>query len=560
MNTKKYSHTINSLIRSNKIVNIQRKQMVIVMFLMLGGIIISMVLPFVLTDLINAMTSINNIKMMGRLLAFYLSINLLRVILQYVINVVSNILKFNTCQSVKFRIVDCLFSKKGKFFCENKAGELLKYLDHDAGVLASFVFNAFDIFTDLIMSISTMCVLAYLELELLLILLGLIPVVIIIQNKINKSILKYSEQSRKVYGDQGALLTEFISNALPMITFGVRRLYLNKLQKINDNLVSKNKTLMIVNEISNSLIGLFIVLASMISLSYGCVKILHGTLDIGTVITFVQYSNAIISPIITVLTLRAIANHITPSLERLEKLMETGICELVRNKMFEKLEPIRINVVDVCFAYTDKKYILSKVNLNFIQGKKYAIIGKSGEGKSTFLNLLTGLWTVTSGEILINGVNINDLELDSLRKYISIVSQDPFFFNDSIRENLDLYSEYSDEYIWNVLQRVEMKNDVLEMPEGIHTLIGDKGLKLSVGQRQRLAIGRAIIKKAPIIIFDEPTSSLDDITEKVIMDTLDAIKDKLVIIVTHKKKILNIVDEILEIQQSKVYSVELNKI
>ena len=175
-------------------------------------------------------------------------------------------------------------------------------------------------------------------------------------------------------------------------------------------------------------------------------------------------------------------------------------------------------------------YILKDSTFSFESGKIYALLGKCGEGKSTIINLLLKLWRPQKGNIYIDNVDILNFDNEGLRNAISIVSQNSFFLHDTIIENVSLGVSYSYDQISNALEKVGLLESVLNFPDGMNTIIGDNGVVLSGGQRQRLSIARALLKNTPIVIFDEPTSSLDSLTEKVVYEAIKSLHNKIVII------------------------------
>ena len=194
-----------------------------------------------------------------------------------------------------------------------------------------------------------------------------------------------------------------------------------------------------------------------------------------------------------------------------------------------------IEFKNVSFKY-DSNDLFSDLNFKIDCNKMIAIVGRSGEGKSTILKLISKNYNVTSGEILIDGYNINDLSEETLRKNISVVSQSPYIFNLSIRDNIRLANKTAtDEEIENVCKSCQLHDVIMELQDGYDTLVGENGVVLSGGQKQRLAIARALIRESKIILFDEATSSLDNENQEKIKNIIkDLSKDHTVIIVAHR--------------------------
>jgi len=186
-----------------------------------------------------------------------------------------------------------------------------------------------------------------------------------------------------------------------------------------------------------------------------------------------------------------------------------------------------------------------------------AFVGKSGSGKSTILNLMSKLYEVEDGEVLIDGVNINELTKNTIRKSISLVNQFPYIFDMTIKDNLLLAKkDASDEEIMDAIQKASLTEFIASLPDGINTKVGESGIKLSGGQKQRLAIARAMLRNSSIIIFDESTSSLDNFAQEDIRKSIDGLKGKsTIVIVAHRLSTIRNVDKIFFLDEGKIVDV-----
>ena len=209
---------------------------------------------------------------------------------------------------------------------------------------------------------------------------------------------------------------------------------------------------------------------------------------------------------------------------------------------------------NVDFAYYQNQWIFKQLNVFIPTGQKVGLVGFSGSGKSTFVNLLLRFYDIQSGRILIDHQNIAEVTQDSLRQQISMIPQDPSLFHRSLMENIRYGKlEASDEEITHVAKRAHCHDFIMMLEEGYNTLVGERGIKLSGGQRQRIAIARAMLKNAPILLLDEATSSLDTITEKLIHNSLlKLMEGKTSIIIAHRLSTLTDVDRILVFDKGKI--------
>ncbi len=232
---------------------------------------------------------------------------------------------------------------------------------------------------------------------------------------------------------------------------------------------------------------------------------------------------------------------------RLYKDVSFGTKELINPKGI-------IEFKNVCFAYPKEKETLNNFNLKIEPNKKIAIVGKSGHGKSTLFNLLTRIFDVEKGEITIDGINIKELTEESLRNNISIIRQEPFIFNRSIKENFKILNEsITLEDIRKVSKEAYIDQYIMSLPNEYDTILGEGGINLSGGQKQRLSIARTLAKKSKIILFDEATSALDNESQEYIKKTIDhLIKNHTVVIIAHRLSTIIDADIIYVVEKGKI--------
>jgi ABC-type multidrug transport system fused ATPase/permease subunit len=241
-------------------------------------------------------------------------------------------------------------------------------------------------------------------------------------------------------------------------------------------------------------------------------------------------------------------------LERIEALLKAD------NNITEKQDAVAlpafnhtIELRDVHFAYGDKK-ILNGLNITIQKGKTVALVGASGAGKSTLVDLIPRFHDVTSGEILIDGINVKDCKLYDLRKQMGIVSQEPILFNDTIFNNITLGTDSATQAQVEEAARIaHAHNFIAGKPEGYNTSVGDRGTKLSGGERQRVTIARAVLKNPPILILDEATSSLDTESERIVQDAINTLmKNRTCIVIAHRLSTVQHADEIIVLEKGTI--------
>ncbi|MBK8845349.1 MAG: ATP-binding cassette domain-containing protein [Bacteroidetes bacterium] len=208
---------------------------------------------------------------------------------------------------------------------------------------------------------------------------------------------------------------------------------------------------------------------------------------------------------------------------------------------------------NVSFSY-DEGNVLKNINLTIPKGKTLAMVGASGSGKSTLSYLIPRFYEISSGRLLMDGIEIKDIKLNSLRQLIAYVSQETVLYNDTIRNNILFgLQNKSDEEIVHASTLAHANDFIIELPEGYDTIIGDAGSKLSGGQRQRIALARAILKDAPIIILDEATSALDTNSEKIIQNSIETImKHKTCLVIAHRLSTVQHANEIVVLDKGEI--------
>lgn len=280
--------------------------------------------------------------------------------------------------------------------------------------------------------------------------------------------------------------------------------------------------------------------------------VLNGKITVGAMIMSIQLANQVVNP---VLLLSEQYTHFK-EMKDVNKRIQNVLCaepDVSENKieLTEKFDSITLN--DVSFTYNGgTSSALQGISLKLEKGKKYALIGRSGSGKSTLLKLLQGYYEDYTGDICINGRSISDLKKECIFKYISVIQQDVFLFDDSLKNNITLYQNYTDDDINKAIANAGLSEKVLE--NGLDYHISEGGGNLSGGEKQRIALARASIRKTPILILDEATANLDNIIEEEIYTSVLKEKETMSIVVTHKlnDNILKQMDKIIVMKNGRV--------
>ena len=281
----------------------------------------------------------------------------------------------------------------------------------------------------------------------------------------------------------------------------------------------------------------------------GANLIFNMQLSVGNIFAFITYSSYVTGPISAILNIGYLLSGIIPSTKRYYEFMDMEEENDGNQMLVPEFGDIEFR--QVSFAYHNDKPIIENVNLIFPKGSKTALIGKNGSGKSTIIDLLLRMYTPTKGMILLAGDEILNISLDEYRNMFSVVSQDIYLFNDTIRNNIRLYKQVEDKLILDACK----DSGLFEFIEDVSLdyMVGQNGTMLSGGQKQKIALARALIHDRPIVVFDEVTSSTDACSEQQINALLHTrLKYKTVIVITHKEEILNEMNQVVILESGKV--------
>lgn len=350
-------------------------------------------------------------------------------------------------------------------------------------------------------------------------------------NQISIAFNKYTQQVKDIF--DGIYVINF---------FDVKRVYKNKFKNINEDLETKKFNNIIYNTLSNNLGGLVSsTILVIVYLASGYFIIVVGSMTLGMLMGITQLLNYTTYPILELVASKNKINSIKYISDNILSIANSNtkedtreytasICNIDRNS------EVIIRYKNVNYNYIGTTNGIHDVSFDVIRGKKYMIVGKSGSGKSTAIKLLLKYFTTDSGEVILNGFNINEWSNHDLYSMLGIVSQHNYIFNDSVKNNICLYNDYSEAELNKVLRYMNLYELVSGLPNGIDTIISDsnESVNLSGGERQRIAIARAIIANREVLILDEAFSALDNITYTKLEDELLSIENLTVLSISHK--------------------------
>ncbi|CEQ11564.1 ABC transporter [[Clostridium] sordellii] len=462
----------------------------------------------------------------------------------------------NTVNYLRCDIFSKIISKDIKNFSLDNSGKYISILYNDVKLIEdSFLNNIFLVISSLLSFIISLCALFYISpyIVIFIVIFGILG--FIIPNRLSKNLIIQKNEYSKSLEDITSITKDLFSGFEVIKCFNITK-KMNKIFIYNSLKVENAKR---KSSILEALIKGFS-LSFSVTIYLG-VLILGGYLmykkniSVGTAIIIIQLSTHIVGPVKTSISLINQIKSVTLISDKIKTILDSPN----QNLENESLEDFKqcINVENVKFSYSKDRLALDNINLTFEKNKKYAIVGESGCGKSTLIKMIMRYYTKYEGNIVIDNKNLNSIYSSDLYKNISMIQQNVFMFDDSIKENIKLFSNHSDDEVIKSCDRAGLMGLINRLGNGIDSLVGENGNRLSGGEKQRVAIARALINKAKVLILDESTSALDNETAYNLEKSLLELKDLTMIVVTHKliKSLLISYDEIIVMKDGKVIEI-----
>ena len=443
------------------------------------------------------------------------------------------------------------------FFTEERKGDLISRMTNDITEVEVSIMSVLESFIrEPITVVITLTSMVIISPQLTLFLVILLPIAGIAIGRIGKSLKKPSNLAQEQLSNMLGVIDETLVGMRVVKAFNAERHQHLRFTEINNLLFRTRNKISARREIASPLSETMGIIVVSIILWYGGRLIFSGQTSLTGpwFITYIGLFYQIINPLKNLSTALYNVQKGTAALDRIEHLLnvENTIKEIASPKPISSFNH-DIEFRNVSFSYGDKK-ILDNINLTVKKGKMVALVGASGAGKSTLVDLIPRFHDVSSGEILIDGINIKDYKLFELRKLMGVVGQEPILFNDTIYNNITLGTGgVSQQQVEEAAKIAHAHNFIVAKPEGYQTSVGDRGARLSGGERQRITIARAVLKNPPILILDEATSSLDTESERIVQDAINKLmENRTCIVIAHRLSTVQHADEILVMEKGSI--------
>lgn len=442
------------------------------------------------------------------------------------------------------------------FFHQQRVGDISSRMDRDVAEIQRFAVDTlFSTFSAILGLTAATIMMIHLHWQLSLILLILVPFELLYLFKMRPKVERKNIKVRESAAD----ISSFFAEKIPFIKFiqssAAEKHELDKLAQLNHSflgkLISLQKTEFWTSAIPTTLVSLSRAAIFLI----GGYWVIAGSFTLGSLIAFIAYVAMAIGPLQSLLGLYLAWQRLTVSLDRVSFLRQQPLAQN-ENELFEFPEKLdgNINLNALCFSHTPEKEIFDNINLHIPSGSKVGIVGQTGIGKSTLLDLLQCHLSPSSGSIDIDGINLANINRQSWRKRIAIAPQDPVIFRDSLANNIRYgLPQSSDKQVYDAAIAAGLEELIIKMPNGIETIISERGTALSGGEKQRISLARVLLKDPVLVILDEPTSATDQVTENQIIQQIDQHFANITrIIVSHSDNPISNADMLIQITPSNI--------
>ena len=495
------------------------------------------------------------------------TMSILYLVIYIIVNSVEDVGLYNT-GSCMLELIESKVSRKLGYFTYKKAinlpayayektssGEVINRIVSDADSL-SFAFSRL---VALISSLTaSLVVLVYIFINSwvlgieIVIFVGLLYLVI---SKYDPMLINVHKERKKSQDKFTSLVNESIRGIREIKTLGVKNNLISNMKEIVTSVFNKSKEEISIRKTYNTLTFLLKIFLEGVVFITCAFLIYKGNITIGFFITMTYYIYRFTNLIDNINNFSQTYQKIVVSLQRVNEILENRLYEDEKFGV-EKISKVKglIEFKNVSFAYPNEDNIINDFNIKLEPNKKIAIVGKSGQGKSTLFNLITRIFDAKEGLITLDNINMKDLTEEELRKHISIIRQEPFIFNRTILENFKIIDKNIElEEISKYTKMAYLDDYIMSLPDKYDTVLGEGGVNLSGGQKQRLSIARTLAKNSEVILFDEATSALDNSSQDYIKKTIDnLIKDHTVVIVAHRLSTIMDADIIYLVDKGKV--------
>lgn len=476
-------------------------------------------------------------------------------IVQWILSQLTNKITYNITNDLRDRIFEKIHLLPLKYIDQHPHGDIIGRVINDIDLIGSGLLQSFtSLFTGIATIVGTIIIMCLINLTIAAVVIVLTPLSLLVASLIVKRTHLYFQEQLEIRGDMNGYIEEMIGNQRLIKAFNYEELNEQRFAKINQRMhVSGvksqfygaliNPTTRIVNSLVYGAVGVF-----------GAISVLNGHFSVGLLSSFLTYANQYTKPFNEISSVMTEMQTALAASGRVFKLLDEKVEKPVVNPQTIENISGQVCLKDVCFSYNPDISLIENLSLEAKPGQTVAIVGKTGCGKTTLINLLMRFYDQNSGTIQVDNIDTRDMERNYLRRLYGMVLQESWIFKGTIKENIAYgKSDASDQEIIAAAKKARVHKFIMKLPEGYDTLVEEDGGNLSQGQKQLICIARIMLTKPPMLILDEATSSIDTRTELQIQEAFDIMmKGRTTFIVAHRLSTIKNADVILVMDKGRI--------
>ncbi|HJJ10265.1 MAG TPA: ABC transporter ATP-binding protein/permease [Clostridiaceae bacterium] len=545
--------------RFKKMVKPYKKTILIVTLMALFIDICELVKPYLLEQVMDKylpekLYIYNNISI-TTIAVIYILIVIIGNIVDYINRITTNNMGEKVMYNLRNQLYKYIEKSNVTFHDKTPSGKLYVRVTSDTEdvyALFSEVITTFP--KDIIIILGLLTMMIYMSIQLSAINILIIPLLLVVTITISKILKKIFNRSKEYRTVLNTFLAESIYGIKLIKIFNRQKEKQEECEENTKNYRNSSKNIGVLYGLLPGLIDLIENIGISLIVLFCANKWLGVNLEVGVIYLFITYLRKIFEPIDRIIENVEIVQDATSSIDKIYEILEhEEYLEDYDSGIEIKDVKGKIEFKNVWFAYEDENWILKDVSFTINPGESIALVGKTGSGKTTITNLINRFYKIQKGEILLDGVNINDINLKSLRKNIGTILQDPFIFAKSLKDNIKLYSDVSDERINEAVKLASATDFINSQNNGINEISAERGNSYSAGQKQLIAFARIFAQNPSIFILDEATANIDTTTEELIQKSVDKISaEKTSIFIAHRLSTIVNVDKIIVLNKGKI--------
>ena len=531
---------------------------VFAMLLLVGA---QLAAPWIVKTMVDTVTdaasTMAQMKVVTRLALAALGVYGVRMVLQFARSYLAHIAGWSVVADVRHAVYEHLQRLSLRFYSDKQTGQLMSQLVNDTDLLEHLIAHAIpDLAANVVLLAGVVAILFSINARLALLSLIPVPLIVLTIRGFNKYVRPAFRARQETLGELNAALNDNLSGVREIKAFAREAMEAERVGTHIQRYRDSNLRALRLMATFHPLIEFSASLGTIVLVYFGGQFVLGETLAVGDLVAFFLYLELLYQPIRELSRVWESFQQALAGAVRVNALLSEAPGITDAPDAFALPDSMRGEIVfdDVSFRYHDSDNVLEDISLTIPASKMIALVGPTGVGKTTLVNLIPRFYDVTDGAIRIDGMDIRALTIRSIRKNISLVLQDVFLFHGTARENIQFGREgASEEAIIAAAQIANAHAFITQLPQGYDTMLGERGVKLSGGQRQRIAIARAVLKDAPILILDEATSAVDTETELMIQQSLETLMaGKTVIVIAHRLSTVRKADMIVVLEGNRI--------